>query len=117
MAFCVTGPSPLISQNIGYLKTMAEKNNAIQRIPDGKIMDYIDNKLRNDTPEEYVRQNIEKRLILEHKHDRDQVKVEFPIKTGSTKKRVDLASFPKGKNHDSEKYLRKSKIVIQRFLI
>ena len=32
-------------------------------IPDGKICDYIDGKFRNDTPEEYVRQTIEKRLV------------------------------------------------------
>ena len=36
-------------------------------IPDGKICDYIDGKFRNDTPEEYVRQTIEKRLVNEHK--------------------------------------------------
>ena len=35
-------------------------------IPDGKICDYIDGKFRNDTPEEYVRQTIEKRLVNEH---------------------------------------------------
>ena len=34
-------------------------------IPDGKICDYIDGKFRNDTPEEYVRQTIEKRLVNE----------------------------------------------------
>ena len=44
-----------------------KKEDVIQVIPDGKVIDYIDGKLRNDTPEEYVRQNIEKRLILEHK--------------------------------------------------
>jgi ATP-dependent DNA helicase RecG len=32
-------------------------------IPDGKISDFIDPKIRNDTPEEYVRQNIERRRI------------------------------------------------------
>ncbi|XHL98495.1 MAG: ATP-binding protein [Microcoleus anatoxicus] len=32
-------------------------------IPDGKISDFIDQKIRNDTPEEYVRQNIERRRI------------------------------------------------------
>jgi type I restriction enzyme M protein len=36
-----------------------------QSLPDGKICDYIDSKIRNDTPEEYVRQNIERRLVLE----------------------------------------------------
>lgn len=30
---------------------------------DGKICDYIDGKFRNDMPEEYVRQTIEKRLV------------------------------------------------------
>ena len=33
-------------------------------IPEGKICDYIDGKFRNDTPEEYVRQTVEKRLGL-----------------------------------------------------
>ena len=32
-------------------------------IPEGKICDYIDGKVRNDTPEKYVRHTIEKRLI------------------------------------------------------
>lgn len=71
-------------------------------IPDGKIVDYIDGKLRNDTPEEYVRQNIEKRLILEHEYLPEQVKVEMPIKVGSATKRVDLAIFPEGETHSQE---------------
>lgn len=37
-------------------------------IPEGKICDYVDGKFRNDTPEEYVRQTIEKRLVNEHKY-------------------------------------------------
>ncbi len=51
---------------------MAE--NKIISIPDGKICDYIDDKFRNDTPEEYVRQTIEKRLINEHKYVTSQMK-------------------------------------------
>ena len=71
-------------------------NDAIQVIPDGKVLDYIDGKLRNDTPEEYVRQNIEKRLVLEHKYLREQIRVEFSVKVGSSRRRVDLAIFPEG---------------------
>jgi hypothetical protein len=37
-------------------------------VPEGKIYDYIDKKFRNDTPEEYVRQTIEKQLVNEHKY-------------------------------------------------
>ena len=31
----------------------------VMRVPDGKIVDFIDESLRNDTPEEYVRQTVE----------------------------------------------------------
>lgn len=65
-------------------------------IPEGKICDYIDGKFRNDTPEEYVRQNIEKRLVNEHKYAKERIKVEQGIKVGSGKPRVDIAIYPDG---------------------
>lgn len=74
----------------------------ILTIPDGKIADYIDGSFRNDTPEEYVRQNVEKRLVLEHKYEPDQIAVEMPIKMGSSRRRVDLAVFPQGVNHSQD---------------
>lgn len=55
-------------------------------IPDGKICDYIDGKFRKDTPEEYVRQTLEKRLVNEHKYSRNQICVEYAIQIGSKKK-------------------------------
>mgnify|MGYP002508670525 CR=1 FL=1 len=48
-------------------------------IPEGKICDYIDSKFRNDTPEEYVRQTIEKRLVNEHKYLTSQIKIEYTL--------------------------------------
>jgi type I restriction enzyme M protein len=68
-------------------------------LPDGKICDYIDRKIRNDTPEEYVRQNIERRLLLELGYDPEQVAVEFSIKMGSKKTRADLVVFQEGEAH------------------
>lgn len=68
-------------------------------IPEGRICDYIDGKFRRDTPEEYVRQTIEKRLVNEHKYSKDQIEVELTIKQGGNKPRVDLAIFPEGKEH------------------
>ena len=65
-------------------------------IPDGKICDYVDGKFRNDTPEEYVRQTIEKRLVNEHKYLPSQIKVEFTLQVGSNKPRAEL-SFGKKK--------------------
>ena len=74
----------------------------ITTLPDGKICDFIDQKIRNDTPEEYVRQNIERRLILELGFDPSQVAVEFRVKLGSSSKRADLAIFPKGAEHNQD---------------
>ena len=71
-------------------------------IPDGKICDYIDGKFRNDTPEEYVRQNIEKRLVNEHKYPKKRIAVEFTIRVGSRKPRADLVIFSEGKERTQE---------------
>jgi len=65
-------------------------------IPDGKICDYIDGKFRNDTPEEYVRQTIEKRLVNEHKYLPSQIKIEYTLQVGSNKPRADIVIWDKG---------------------
>lgn len=64
-------------------------------IPEGKICDYVDGKFRNDTPEEYVRQTIEKRLVNEHKYLPKQIRIEYTLQLGSRKPRADIAIFDK----------------------
>ena len=71
----------------------SERN--IIKVPDGEICDYVDGKFRKDTPEEYVRQTIEKRLVNEHKYKREQIKIEFGLKLGSRRPRADIVIFPK----------------------
>ncbi len=71
-------------------------------LPDGKICDFVDQKIRNDTPEEYVRQNIERRLVMELNYLPEQIEVEYPIKQGSKTVRVDLAVFRDGEPHIQE---------------
>lgn len=71
-------------------------------IPEGKIVDFIDGKLREDTPEEYVRQEIEKSIIKEYNYRKENCEIEFTIKVGSNKKRVDIAIFPENKKHIQE---------------
>ena len=68
-------------------------------VPEGYIVDYIDGKFRKDTPEEYVRQMVEKRVVNEHDYSRDQIKVEETIKIGDSKKRVDIAIYPENSGH------------------
>ncbi len=72
------------------------KQSQIIVIPEGKICDYIDGKFRNDTPEEYVRQNIEKRLVNEHKYLKERIAVEFTLHVGSRKPRADIVIFSEG---------------------
>jgi len=77
-------------------------SNLLATLPDGKVCDYIDQKIRNDTPEEYVRQNIERRLVLELSYLPEQIEVEYPIKQGSKTVRADLAIFREGEQHKQE---------------
>ncbi|UEM25433.1 N-6 DNA methylase (plasmid) [Skermanella mucosa] len=78
------------------------KKTNISTIPEGKICDFIDQKIRNDTPEEYVRQNIERRLVLELDFKPEQIEIEFTIVMGSAKKRVDIVIFKEGDQHTQE---------------
>ncbi|MCA0028279.1 MULTISPECIES: N-6 DNA methylase [unclassified Mesorhizobium] len=74
----------------------------IRSVPDGKICDFIDGRLRADTPEEYVRQNIERRLVLELGFQPSNIRIEFPIKVGSATKKIDIAIFKPGDPHVQE---------------
>ncbi|HDE0367043.1 N-6 DNA methylase [Staphylococcus aureus] len=62
-------------------------------IPEGQIIDFIDQKLRKDTPEEYVRQNVEQRLVREHKYKKQNIEVEYTLNLGSRKPRADLVIY------------------------
>lgn len=66
-------------------------------VPPGKVLDFIDGvTLRQDGPEEYVRQEILKSLVREYGYNKRDIRVEFPIKLGSRRVRVDIAVFPPG---------------------
>jgi type I restriction enzyme M protein len=75
----------------------ADQENIRFAIPDDKVLDFIDGKtLRSDKPEEYVRQNIARRLVNSMGYPKDRIKVEFGIKSGSSKPRIDIAVFDDG---------------------
>jgi len=80
----------------------------IATIPEGKIRDYVDGKFRNDTPEEYVRQTVEKRLIDEHKYLTVQIAIEYALKLGSRRPRADIVIWDKNiseRNQDNVKII------------
>jgi type I restriction enzyme M protein len=73
-----------------------------QIIPPGKIKCFITGKLRRDTPEERVRQEVARSLVEEYGYDKKDMDVEFYIKIGTAKKPVDIAIFYPGKKHIQE---------------
>ena len=79
-------------------------------VPEGKVSDYVDGKLRNDTPEEYVRQTIEMRLVNEHKYLRNQIGIEYAIQLGSKKPKADIVIFEKDCDNKAQE---KIKIIIE----
>lgn len=68
-------------------------------VPEGKVADFLTGKFVNDTPEEYVRQNIEKALVRQYKFSPKDCEPEFQIKVGSSRKRVDIVVFGAGEAH------------------
>lgn len=73
-------------------------------VQQGKILDYIDGiTQRNETPEEYVRQEIAKSLVREYGYEKAEVSVEFVLRLGSRKPRADLVIFDEGDKHDQDR--------------
>ena len=85
-------------------------NTKVIVIPEGKICDYVDGKFRNDTPEEYVRQTIEKRLVNEHKYLPKQIRIEHTLQLGSRKPRADIVIFDKDCTEQTQENI---KIIIE----
>lgn len=72
-------------------------------VQQGKLLDFVDGETqRNDTPEEYVRQEIAKSLVREYRYARQDMAVEFTMRMGSRKPRADLVIFPAGESHQQE---------------
>lgn len=92
---------------------MPMENNAILIIPEGKVRDYVDGTIRNDTPEEYVRQTVEKRLVNEHKYDKQRIAVEYHVHIGSGRKRADIVIFPEGTTAEEKKDQQNISIIIE----
>jgi type I restriction enzyme M protein len=94
---------PSRKSSLAATKPAVETNVAAILVAQGKILDYIDGQTqREDTPEEYVRQEIAKSLVREYCFPKDHVAVEFPLALGSKKPRVDLVIFGASQAHKQE---------------
>jgi type I restriction enzyme M protein len=71
-------------------------------IPQGKIRCFIKGILRNDTPEERVRQEVARSLVEEYGYRKEDIELEFPIRVGRNIKRVDIVVFYENRVHKQE---------------
>lgn len=71
-------------------------------IPPGKIKCFITGKLRKDTTEERVRQDVARSLVEEYGYDKSDIDIEFSIKMGRAKKRADIVIFSENEEHTQE---------------
>jgi len=74
----------------------------ITLIPPGKLRCVITGKLRKDTPEEHVRQRVARSLVEDYGYGATDIEIEFPVRMGRSKKRVDIAIFPPNTPHKQE---------------
>lgn len=73
-------------------------------VQQGKLLDFIDMVTqRDETPEEYVRQEIAKSLVREYGYPRSDISVEFTLRLGSRRPRADLVIFAEGDTHAQDK--------------
>lgn len=80
----------------------ATKPNAVI-VQQGKVLDFIDGQTqREETPEEYVRQEIAKSLVREYSYPKKDIAVEFTLRVGSRKPRADLVIFAMDAEHVQE---------------
>jgi len=71
-------------------------------IPAGKIKCFITGKLRKDTSEERIRQDVARSFVEEYGYDKSDIDIEFPIRMGRTRKRVDIVIFYENSEHSQE---------------
>lgn len=70
-------------------------------VQQGKVLDFIDGQTqREETPEEYVRQEIAKSLVREYGYPKNDIAVEFTLRLGSRKPRADLVVFGADEDHE-----------------
>jgi type I restriction enzyme M protein len=71
-------------------------------IPPGKLRDVITGTFRPDTPEENVRQRIARSLMDDYGYAKTNIEIEFTIRLGSSRKRIDITVFPPDTQHKQE---------------
>lgn len=92
--------SPRAELQMPSSATQPDMSHVAVIVQQGKVLDFIDGRTqREETPEEYVRQEIAKSLVREYGYSRADIAVEFTLRLGSRKPRADLVIFPAKAEH------------------
>lgn len=85
---------------------MAKKKTEKPETPEGKIVDFIEGKLRSDSETEQVRQDFERTLIEEYRYDRADIGVDVRVKvqdgSRTARKKASLIVFQPGADEKDE---------------
>ena len=88
------------------IRSMAKKKTEKPETPEGKIVDFIDGKLRSDSETEQVRQDFERTLIEEYRYDRGDIGVDVRVKvqdgSRTAQKKASLIVFQPGADEKDE---------------
>ncbi|MCA9218159.1 MAG: N-6 DNA methylase [Planctomycetales bacterium] len=71
-------------------------------IEDGKIVDYITGKQVKESGKETVRQRIARAIFHEYGFSPDDMEPDFPVKVNGRRKKIDIAIFRTGSEHEEE---------------
>ena len=80
-------------------------SNVVYLVPPGKIRCYVTGKLRNDTPEEHVRQRWARSLVEEYGYPKSDLGIEVKIAMGRARKSADLVVFRHAEKHSQDEAL------------
>ncbi|HUV08983.1 MAG TPA: type I restriction enzyme HsdR N-terminal domain-containing protein, partial [Spirochaetia bacterium] len=90
-----------ITKNTSALPETQLANSRIE-LKEGYLYDPVALKQRKATDEEFVRQEMIKTLVNEYGYPLTSMATEFPVKIGSSTKKLDIAVFPDDDEHKQE---------------
>jgi type I restriction enzyme M protein len=82
------------------------QQDSVTAIPDGMLLDYVTNKPVKDNSKEQVRQRIARALFHEYGISVEDMEPDFKIPIGGRNKKVSIAIFRHGKEHELENVRR-----------
>ena len=86
-----------------------DKSNVVYLVPPGKIRCYLTGRLRDDTPEENVRQRWVRSLVEEYGYPRTDLGIEVVVVMGRARKRADIVVY----RHDAPRIQENIAIIIE----